>query len=310
MTERIPIILDVDTGIDDAAAISLAVHSPDAELLSVSTVAGNTTIENATRNTLDVLDLLGATERPRLSGRLSPAGARALHGRVRAWQQRRWRGRAAAQRRARSGRSRARRPSSAHAQSRPGEITLDLSWAADEPRHRAECGAGAAEAAQAVGHHGRRILEPGQHHAASTCRIQYLRRSRRPRSRSSARDSPSSMRSVSMSHMRRRFPRSSGIWLHAPILPRRRSFRRCTARAIENPENGTAVHSRRYGRGGGARSIVYRLGTPRHRGAAGRCPSRANSARAGRCSVCFQVGRCTDVYGAVLPAARHWERPS
>ncbi len=72
MTERIPIILDVDTGIDDAAAISLAVHSPDADLLSISTVAGNTTIEHATRNTLDVLDLLGATEVPVYRGASRP----------------------------------------------------------------------------------------------------------------------------------------------------------------------------------------------------------------------------------------------
>jgi inosine-uridine nucleoside N-ribohydrolase len=72
MSERVPLILDVDTGIDDAAAISLAVHSPDAELLSVSTVAGNCTIEDATRNTLDVLDLLGATEVPAYRGASRP----------------------------------------------------------------------------------------------------------------------------------------------------------------------------------------------------------------------------------------------
>lgn len=72
MSERIPIILDVDTGIDDAAAICLAVHSPDAELLSVSTVAGNTSIENATRNTLDVLDLLGASDIPVYRGASHP----------------------------------------------------------------------------------------------------------------------------------------------------------------------------------------------------------------------------------------------
>ncbi len=72
MNERIPIILDVDTGIDDAAAISLAVHSQDADLLSVSTVAGNTTIEQATQNTLDVLDLLGASEVPVYRGASRP----------------------------------------------------------------------------------------------------------------------------------------------------------------------------------------------------------------------------------------------
>ncbi|MEZ4507044.1 MAG: nucleoside hydrolase [Thermomicrobiales bacterium] len=72
MSDRIPILLDVDTGIDDAAAIALAVHSPDADLVSVSTVAGNTTIENATRNTLDVLDLLGATHVPVYRGASRP----------------------------------------------------------------------------------------------------------------------------------------------------------------------------------------------------------------------------------------------
>lgn len=72
MTERIPIILDVDTGIDDAAAIALAVGSPNADLLAVSTLAGNTSIEDATRNTLDVLDLLGATEVPVFRGASRP----------------------------------------------------------------------------------------------------------------------------------------------------------------------------------------------------------------------------------------------
>jgi inosine-uridine nucleoside N-ribohydrolase len=78
MTERIPLILDVDTGIDDAAAICLTLHSPEAELLSISTVAGNTTIENATRNTLDVLDFLGATEVPVYRGASHPL-VRGLH---------------------------------------------------------------------------------------------------------------------------------------------------------------------------------------------------------------------------------------
>lgn len=64
MNQRTRIMLDVDTGIDDAAALAYAVGSPDADLVAVSTVAGNCPIEFATRNTLDVLHRLGADAVP------------------------------------------------------------------------------------------------------------------------------------------------------------------------------------------------------------------------------------------------------
>ncbi|MDA8204983.1 MAG: nucleoside hydrolase [Thermaerobacter sp.] len=55
-----PVILDVDTGIDDAWALVYAAHSPNLELLGVTTVFGNADLETTTRNTLCMLDLLGA----------------------------------------------------------------------------------------------------------------------------------------------------------------------------------------------------------------------------------------------------------
>lgn len=55
------VILDVDTGIDDSLAIAYAVHSPELDILGMTTVFGNITVEEATRNTLVVLDQL---ERP------------------------------------------------------------------------------------------------------------------------------------------------------------------------------------------------------------------------------------------------------
>lgn len=55
------LVLDVDTGIDDALALILAARSPEAEVLAVGTVAGNIGAEQAGRNTLTVLDALGAT---------------------------------------------------------------------------------------------------------------------------------------------------------------------------------------------------------------------------------------------------------
>jgi inosine-uridine nucleoside N-ribohydrolase len=62
--EPIPIVLDVDTGIDDALAIALAVESPEVDLLAVTTVAGNVDIVRTTDNTLRVLHWLGATDVP------------------------------------------------------------------------------------------------------------------------------------------------------------------------------------------------------------------------------------------------------
>ena len=60
----IPVILDVDTGTDDALALAYAVESPRLDLVAVTTVAGNVGIERATANSLAVLDWLGATNVP------------------------------------------------------------------------------------------------------------------------------------------------------------------------------------------------------------------------------------------------------
>lgn len=54
-----PLWLDVDTGVDDALAIALAVRA-GANLIGVSTVAGNVPIDFATDNTRGVLALVGA----------------------------------------------------------------------------------------------------------------------------------------------------------------------------------------------------------------------------------------------------------
>ncbi len=74
MTEQasIPIMLDVDTGLDDALALVLAVDSPAVDLRLVSTVAGNVNIWKATANTLALLDYLGATDIPVHQGASRP----------------------------------------------------------------------------------------------------------------------------------------------------------------------------------------------------------------------------------------------
>ena len=58
-TQR-PTLIDVDTGIDDALALIVASYLSDSlEICSVTTVAGNVGIDDATENTGAVLGLLG-----------------------------------------------------------------------------------------------------------------------------------------------------------------------------------------------------------------------------------------------------------
>jgi purine nucleosidase len=54
-----PVILDVDTGIDDALGLLYICAAPEARILGVSTVAGNVDLTRATRNTRAVLALAG-----------------------------------------------------------------------------------------------------------------------------------------------------------------------------------------------------------------------------------------------------------
>jgi inosine-uridine nucleoside N-ribohydrolase len=59
-----PIILDCDPGHDDAVALLLALASPEVELLGVTTVSGNQTLEKTTRNALRLLEFAGRTDVP------------------------------------------------------------------------------------------------------------------------------------------------------------------------------------------------------------------------------------------------------
>jgi purine nucleosidase/pyrimidine-specific ribonucleoside hydrolase len=54
------ILLDCDPGHDDAIALLLALASPEVELVGVTTVAGNQTLDKTTANALRVLELAGA----------------------------------------------------------------------------------------------------------------------------------------------------------------------------------------------------------------------------------------------------------
>lgn len=69
---RRKIILDVDTGTDDAVAIMLAGLHPGIELVALTTVNGNVPVANCTDNSLRTLDLIGRSDVPVYEGLSQP----------------------------------------------------------------------------------------------------------------------------------------------------------------------------------------------------------------------------------------------
>jgi len=82
-----PIVVDVDTGIDDALALLYACAHEEAHILGVSTVVGNVALSAATRNTRAVLALAGRADLPVWPGAatalsVSVRDASEVHGRT------------------------------------------------------------------------------------------------------------------------------------------------------------------------------------------------------------------------------------
>ncbi len=67
-----PLILDVDTGIDDSLALLYAAASPEAEIVAVTCVGGNTDARQVERNTRAVMELAGRTDVEVSLGREQP----------------------------------------------------------------------------------------------------------------------------------------------------------------------------------------------------------------------------------------------
>jgi purine nucleosidase len=72
MTDRTPLILDVDTGIDDSLALLYVAGSPDAELLAVTCVSGNIDARQVAINTRAILELAGRPDVEVALGRETP----------------------------------------------------------------------------------------------------------------------------------------------------------------------------------------------------------------------------------------------
>jgi purine nucleosidase len=72
------VLLDVDTGVDDALAIMLALRSPELEVVGITTVSGNVPVAQCTANTLLVLEILGAPAIPVVAGAAVPLARESL----------------------------------------------------------------------------------------------------------------------------------------------------------------------------------------------------------------------------------------
>jgi purine nucleosidase len=66
------VILDVDPGIDDAIALSLALTNPDLEVVAVTAVGGNVSPAQATRNVQAIIEQLDPPRWPRLGAASDP----------------------------------------------------------------------------------------------------------------------------------------------------------------------------------------------------------------------------------------------
>ena len=75
---RLPLIMDVDTGIDDMVALLIAATAPELNLRGVTCVAGNVEIHHVARNTGKILRMVGRGDVP-----VSIGAARPLHRRLR-----------------------------------------------------------------------------------------------------------------------------------------------------------------------------------------------------------------------------------
>lgn len=66
--KRTKVIIDTDTGIDDAMGVVYGLLAPELDVLAVTTVFGNVDVEKVTRNSATILQLLGRADVPLAKG--------------------------------------------------------------------------------------------------------------------------------------------------------------------------------------------------------------------------------------------------
>jgi purine nucleosidase len=68
MSEKIPLLIDTDPGVDDALALLMALDSLAHQVLGLTIAAGNVGLEHTVRNALKLLDVAGRGEVPVYAG--------------------------------------------------------------------------------------------------------------------------------------------------------------------------------------------------------------------------------------------------
>jgi len=86
MTNKIPLLIDTDPGVDDALALLMAFNDPDHQLLGLTIAAGNVGLEHTVRNALKLCEVAGRDDVPVYAGCADPllhpaADAAYVHGR-------------------------------------------------------------------------------------------------------------------------------------------------------------------------------------------------------------------------------------
>ena len=72
MTDKIPLYIDTDPGVDDALALLMAFDSPAHEVVGLGIAAGNVGLDHTVRNALKLCEVAGRDEVPVFAGCASP----------------------------------------------------------------------------------------------------------------------------------------------------------------------------------------------------------------------------------------------
>ena len=79
MKEKLPVILDVDTGIDDAVAIITACYQKQLDVQLITCCFGNTEQSHVVKNTITVLENINKQNIPVCPGASAPLGPEIDH---------------------------------------------------------------------------------------------------------------------------------------------------------------------------------------------------------------------------------------